>query len=239
MSPRECSGSPRFLRGRRARVVGGEHAGPSGCRGCPPWREQGGARLRSLLILTAVLLLTGHGAASAQFLEDFEERLWGLQFSFTPEWRSEELGGDLLGLPRLDISGSDFTVGFVRRRMRSGHWGLSLLRQRWQEAATTAKCACWEARKRSLSGSGWSMPPRRIRNGSWSGCSPDRPAVPRRTITWCRVYPSGNSDSCSALGEPTSAIVGAVPTVDVERVEFYVNGVPACTAPAPAPFECS
>ena len=30
-----------------------------------------------------------------------------------------------------------------------------------------------------------------------------------------------------------------VPAVDVERVEFYVNGVPACTAPAPAPFECS
>ena len=30
-----------------------------------------------------------------------------------------------------------------------------------------------------------------------------------------------------------------VPAVYVERVEFYVNGVPACTAPAPAPFECS
>ena len=30
-----------------------------------------------------------------------------------------------------------------------------------------------------------------------------------------------------------------VPAVDVERIEFYVNGAPACTAPAPAPFECS
>ena len=30
-----------------------------------------------------------------------------------------------------------------------------------------------------------------------------------------------------------------VPAVDVERVEFFVNGVPACTAPAPAPFACS
>ena len=29
-----------------------------------------------------------------------------------------------------------------------------------------------------------------------------------------------------------------VPAVDVERIEFYVNGVPACTTPAPAPFEC-
>ena len=30
-----------------------------------------------------------------------------------------------------------------------------------------------------------------------------------------------------------------VPAADVARVEFYVNGVPACTATAPAPFECS
>ena len=106
--------------------------------------------MRSLLILTAVLLLTGHGTASAQFLEDFEERLWGVQFSFTPEWRSEELGGDLLNLPRLDISGSDFTVGFARGRLRSGHWGLSLLRQRWQEAAICTDSECFES-----TGSAW------------------------------------------------------------------------------------
>ena len=30
-----------------------------------------------------------------------------------------------------------------------------------------------------------------------------------------------------------------VPAADVERVEFFVNGVLACTAPAPAPFACS
>ena len=30
-----------------------------------------------------------------------------------------------------------------------------------------------------------------------------------------------------------------VPAADVERVEFFVNGAPACTAPAPAPYECS
>ncbi|MCY4637014.1 MAG: VWA domain-containing protein [Acidobacteria bacterium] len=29
-----------------------------------------------------------------------------------------------------------------------------------------------------------------------------------------------------------------VPAADVARVEFFVNGVLACTAPAPAPFEC-
>ena len=106
--------------------------------------------MRSLLILTTVLLLIGHGAAHAQFLEDFEERLWGVQASFTPEWRSEELGGDLLKLQRFDMSGSDFTVGFARGRMRSGHWGLSFLRQRWQDAAICGNAECYES-----TGSAW------------------------------------------------------------------------------------
>lgn len=106
--------------------------------------------LRSLFIFAVVLLFAGHGAAHAQFLEDFEERLWGVEFSFTPEWRSEELGGDLLKLPRLDISGSDFTVGFARGRMRSGHWGLSFLRQRWKDAAICNDSECFE-----WTGSAW------------------------------------------------------------------------------------
>ena len=70
-------------------------------------------QLRFILIATLVVLV-GRAPAEAQFLEDFEERLWGVQVSFTPEWRSEELGGDLLGLQRFDMSGSDFTVGFAR-----------------------------------------------------------------------------------------------------------------------------
>lgn len=101
--------------------------------------------MRFLLIFATVLVLTSHVPAHAQFLEDFEERLWGVQVSFTPEWRSEDLGGDLLKLQRLDIAGSDFTVGFARGRMRSGHWGLSLLRQRWQEAVICTNAECYEA----------------------------------------------------------------------------------------------
>ena len=44
---------------------------------------------------------------------------------------------------------------------------------------------------------------------------------------------------------PQSLLVGVVrlraevvPAVEVRQVEFYVNGEPACVAPAPAPFEC-
>jgi hypothetical protein len=106
--------------------------------------------MRSLLIFATVLVLTSHVPAHAQFLEDFEERLWGVQVSFTPEWRSEDLGGDLLKLQRLDIAGSDFTVGFARGRMRSGHWGLSLLRQRWKDAAICNDSECFES-----TGSAW------------------------------------------------------------------------------------
>ena len=106
-------------------------------------------QLRFILIAT-LAVLAGHAPAQAQFLEDFEERLWGVQVSFTPEWRSEDLGGDLLNLQRLDMSGSDFTVGFARGRMRSGHWGLSLLRQRWKDAAICNDSECFES-----TGSAW------------------------------------------------------------------------------------
>ena len=44
---------------------------------------------------------------------------------------------------------------------------------------------------------------------------------------------------------PQSPLIGVVrmraevvPAVDVRQVEFFVNGVLACTAPAPVPFEC-
>jgi hypothetical protein len=101
--------------------------------------------LRYLPIVATVLLLTGSAPVHAQFLEDFEERLWGVQFSFTPEWQSVDQTTSLLKFDRFDLSGSDFTVGFARGRMRSGHWGLSLLRQRWQEAVICTNAECYEA----------------------------------------------------------------------------------------------
>ncbi len=105
--------------------------------------------MRFLPILAIVVLGWAY-PSHAQFLEDFEEKLWGVQISFTPEWRSVDLGGDILDLAKFDLSGSDYTIGFARGRMRSGHWGLSLLRQRWQELAVCTESECYEA-----AGSAW------------------------------------------------------------------------------------
>ena len=106
--------------------------------------------MRCLPIVTTVLLLTGSVSAHAQFLEDFEERLWGVQVSFTPEWQSVDQAGKLLEFESFNMSGSDFTVGFARGRMRSGHWGLSLVRQRWQDVAICTDSECFES-----TGSAW------------------------------------------------------------------------------------
>lgn len=48
------------------------------------------------------------------------------------------------------MSGSDFTIGFARGRMRSRHWGLSFLRQRWKDAALCNDSECFES-----TGSAW------------------------------------------------------------------------------------
>ena len=106
--------------------------------------------MRSLPIVATVFLLTGSIPAHAQFLEDFEEKLWGVQVSFTPEWQSVDQAGKLLEFESLNMSGSDYTVGFARGRMRSGHWGLSLVRQRWQDVAVCTDSECFES-----NGSAW------------------------------------------------------------------------------------
>ena len=116
--------------------------------------------MRSLLIFATALVLTSHVPAHAQFLEDFEERLWGVQVSFTPEWQSLDLIGGVLKLEEFDISGSDFTIGFARGRMSSGHWGVSLVRQRWQEMAICTKTECYGAGSTRLQGiaGNWFLP---------------------------------------------------------------------------------
>ena len=100
--------------------------------------------MRRLIVITFVVLLSG-SPASAQFLEQFEESLWGVQASLTPEWRSAGLARDILGLEKFDLSGSDFSVGFARGRTRSGHWGVSFLRQEWREVSVCAVLECFGA----------------------------------------------------------------------------------------------
>ena len=108
-------------------------------------------RFVSLGVAVVTGLLVVHSApAHAQFLEDFEETVWGVQTSFTPRWRSVGLVEDVFQIDALDITGSDFTFGFARGRMRSGHWGVSFLRQRWQEAHICGDGACAGSR-----GSAW------------------------------------------------------------------------------------
>ncbi len=82
----------------------------------------------SIAVLFAVLTA---GRANAQFLESFDEPLWGVQGSFTPSWTFVDQFSNLFSdISHLDIAGSEYSIGFARGRMAGGHWGLSLVRQR-------------------------------------------------------------------------------------------------------------
>ena len=82
----------------------------------------------SLLAGTTAILIAG--SANAQFLQSFDETLWGVQGSLTPTWNSLEQFGRFISASSVDMSGSEYTIGFARGRMSGGHWGLSLVRQR-------------------------------------------------------------------------------------------------------------
>ena len=85
---------------------------------------------RRPLCASAILVLTA-GSAEAQFLETFDERLWGVQGSFTPTWNSLEQFRNILGADSLqDMQGSEWSIGFARGRMSGGHFGVSMVRQR-------------------------------------------------------------------------------------------------------------
>ena len=91
--------------------------------------------MRSLLLgMTIIVLLTG-APAEAQFLQQFDETLWGVQASFTPQWTSPSQFRHLLGADELELRGSEFSVGFARGRMSGGHWGLSLVQQQFKEGS--------------------------------------------------------------------------------------------------------
>ena len=96
------------------------------------------------LVAAAVLLLAAGTPAEAQFLETFEDpSRWGVQLSVTPRWTSSvDRVGDKL---ELDMTGSDFAVGFARGRMRSGHWGLSYVRRQWREGSACFTGECYAA----------------------------------------------------------------------------------------------
>ena len=92
----------------------------------------------------AILVATA-GSAEAQFLQAFEEQLWGVQASFTPTWNSMEQFGRVLGAESIqDMQGSEWSVGFARGRMSGGHFGVSLVRQRMKGGTVCFSDGCVE-----------------------------------------------------------------------------------------------
>ena len=95
------------------------------------------AHRSSIVCIAGLFVMLTAGSARAQFLETFEESLWGVQGSFTPTWRFPNQFKNLLkGAGEIDLSGSEYTIGFARGRMSGGHWGLSLVRQRIDEGSS-------------------------------------------------------------------------------------------------------
>ena len=90
----------------------------------------------SFVCIAGLFAILTAGSARAQFLESFEESLWGVQGSFTPTWQfPNQLSNLLKDVAEIDLSGSEYTIGFARGRMSGGHWGLSLVRQRIGEGS--------------------------------------------------------------------------------------------------------
>jgi hypothetical protein len=87
-------------------------------------------------ILALGLLLALPGAAQAQ-------SHWGVSASFSPEWRTPKEVAQLLG-DSAEVSGTDFTIGFVRGRDQGGDWGFSFSRKRWDDGsgASTTEVDC-------------------------------------------------------------------------------------------------
>ena len=79
--------------------------------------------------------MLGASRANGQFLETFEEKLWGVQVSFTPEWTALKQFRSLIQADDVSLAGSEYSVGFARGRMSGGHWGLSLVRERVKKGA--------------------------------------------------------------------------------------------------------
>lgn len=107
----------------------------------------------SIVCMAGLLGILTAGSARAQFLEAFEETLWGVQGSFTPTWRFPDQFKNLLkDVGEIDLSGSEYTIGFARGRMSGGHWGLSLVRQRIEEGSFCQRGDCTDLADVSLQG---------------------------------------------------------------------------------------
>lgn len=91
---------------------------------------------RGMLFLLFAVLLSGQAFAQSQVQtqappESLKSH-WGVSVSFAPKWEFLlEPVKELLDFKRIDVSGSEFRIGFVRGRELSGDWGISYLRKRF------------------------------------------------------------------------------------------------------------
>lgn len=86
---------------------------------------------RRLLAVLCLLLIPT--AALAQ-----NETHWGVAAAFTPQWKVPEQLEDLFdGV--VDLEGTDFAIGIVRGRHRSGDWGLSFIHKKVKDGSRVEK----------------------------------------------------------------------------------------------------
>jgi hypothetical protein len=73
--------------------------------------------------LTAVVLLATLSFASEVGAQD----QWGLHVGLTPSWQTANPSRFLFKADRIDLTGSEVTLGFVRGQPLEGDWGLSFV----------------------------------------------------------------------------------------------------------------
>lgn len=84
-------------------------------------------------VFAVCVFFAGVGIASAQ------ESSWGVSGSYVPSWK---VPGDnpvfkaVFNADAVNISGSEFRVGFVRGRMHGGDWGVSFVRRTLKDGST-------------------------------------------------------------------------------------------------------
>ena len=91
------------------------------------------ATLLNPMVLAAALLFSLPTVSRGQQLPFFEGDadpvLWGVSGSFTDMWVAPKEYRWLIGAETLDLSGSDYRIGFVRGSLLGGEWGLSYVHQ--------------------------------------------------------------------------------------------------------------
>lgn len=87
--------------------------------------------------MAAGVALAGLLACPTTVLAQSEKSHWGVVVAFTPEWSvAEGVFEDLFETKPNNLTGSEFQIGIARGRMRSGDWGVSLVRRKVKEGST-------------------------------------------------------------------------------------------------------